>query len=158
MKSLLSVTTVLFLVLGSGVQAKDPKFTHMRSEGEDATSTHYYFYKAGAEISHVRWVWNGGAINAPTVIDYVMETGKLKITHKTGPRATIEALVQGKNHDDLKATTKYTLLRRNSSERLDPEDGSKLTRKQMGDLDNLLNLLTSFPEARLIKKEEAKKP
>lgn len=159
MKSLFSLSILFLLVLTPGVHAKDPGFTHSREEGEDATSTHYYFYRAGATISHVRWVWNGGAQNKPTAIDYVIEGGKLTITHKTGPRSTIAALVRGKNHNDLKATTKYSLLRRNSSERLDPEDGSKLTRKQMSDLDNLLSLLTSFPEAQAIEKKKApKKP
>jgi hypothetical protein len=43
------------------------------SEGEDATSTFYYFfYKLpGAEsLAKVRMLWNGGGQNKPSITDY----------------------------------------------------------------------------------------
>ncbi len=54
-------------------QAAPGAWTHQSSEGEDATSAHYYFYsESGGKVDRVRWVWNGGAQHDPTVTDFLI--------------------------------------------------------------------------------------
>ena len=69
----------------SWCSAKDIAWTHIAEEGEDATSTHYFFYHSNGEsVERIRWVWNGGAQNAPTVTEYILGSGKITIRQLVG--------------------------------------------------------------------------
>lgn len=129
-----------------------PKWTYQSEEGEDATSTHYYFYRAkGERVDRVRWVWNGGAQNAPTVTDYSIEKGKITIRHLEGERKSIPALIAGRDAE-LKLTREHSIESRNIGERMLEAGFEKpLTKRQRTDLTNLQQLLVEYrkgnPEA-----------
>lgn len=139
MKPLLVVAS--FILLTSWATAGDIPWSHSSQEGEDATSTHYYFYLGGDDVRQVRWVWNGGAQNAPTVTDYVFESGKLVIRHLEGKRDDIPALITGKEAE-LTVKEEYTLTRGVSPGALLPDRPDKtLTERQRTDISNLIDLL-----------------
>lgn len=79
-------------------QAAPGAWTHQSSEGEDATSVHYYFYsESGGKIDRVRWVWNGGAQNDPTVTDFLIGPDQITIREYTGKRNALPELLRGGN-------------------------------------------------------------
>lgn len=126
----------------SWCSAKDIAWTHVAEEGEDATSTHYYFYHSNGEsVERVRWVWNGGAQNAPTVTEYILGSGKITIRQLVGKREAISALIAGKEAE-LELKEEYSLIAKDSSEMLVPPPPDKsLTDKQRTDMKNLIDLL-----------------
>ena len=118
------------------------EWTHQAEEGEDATSCHYYFYESNGEsIQRVRWGWNGGEQNAPTIIEYEFGSGKITIRHLIGKREDMGALIVG---DDAKLELKkeYSISTKASAEMLMAEPPAKsLSEVQRVDLKNLLDLL-----------------
>lgn len=122
--------------------AKDIAWTHMSEEGEDATSTHYYFYQSnGDSVERIRWVWNGGAQNAPTVMEYILDSGKITIRRLVGKRESVSALIAGKEAP-LELKEEYSITTKDSSQMLVPPPPDKsLTDKQRTDLYNIINLL-----------------
>lgn len=127
--------------------ASDPShaaapWTHCRSEGEDATSHHYYFFvDRGAGIERVRWVWNGGCCNPPKVTDYTLrlpgQPGTIQVRHLTGEREDAPTLVTSANAP-LALVREYTL----TLSRTGPgAQALTLDAHQATDVYNLLNLL-----------------
>ncbi|WP_411845311.1 hypothetical protein AAFN60_16305 [Roseibacillus persicicus] len=73
-----------------------PEWTHMATDYEDGSSTHYYFYHSNGEsIDRIRWVWNGGVQNAPEVIDYFLEAGSFQVIKSIGQRKSLPDLIRG---------------------------------------------------------------
>ena len=140
MKALSFFVAVIFAA--SWCSAKDVAWTHVAEEGEDATSTHYYFYESNSEsVQRIRWVWNGGAQNAPTVTEYILGSGKITIRQLVGKRESVGALTAGKEAD-LELKEEYSITAKDSSQMLIPPPPDKsLTDKHRTDLKNLIDLL-----------------
>jgi hypothetical protein len=140
MKSLSVIVAVA--LTASWCSAKDIAWTHTAEEGEDATSTHYYFYQSSGEsVERIRWVWNGGAQNAPTITEYILGSGKITIRQLVGKRESVEALIVGKEAP-LELKEEYSITAKDSSQMLVPAPPEKsLTDKQRIDLKNLIDLL-----------------
>ena len=123
------------------------KWTYQVEQGEDATSTHYYFYHAtGKSIDLVRWVWNGGAQNKPTVTDYQIGAGKITIRHYTGKRESIPDLVSGRDAE-LTLTLEHVVTAKDvESLFLSATFKEPLTKRQRTDLKNLKDLLAEVKQ------------
>lgn len=68
--------------------------------GEDATSTHYYFFYSlpGADaLAKVRLVWNGGAQNKPRITDYYLDGSSISVIERSAERLSLPALLKGKD-------------------------------------------------------------
>jgi hypothetical protein len=154
MKSLSAIIAAIFAA--SSCAAKDISWTHTAEEGEDATSTHYYFYQSnGDSIERIRWVWNGGAQNAPTVTDYILGSSKITIRHLVGKRESIVALIAGKEVD-LELKKEYSITAKDTSQMLIPPPPDKfLTDKQRVDLKNVIDLLAKERKPRTKKAEQS---
>lgn len=117
-------------------------WTHRVIEGEDASSASFYLYQSnGDAVERVRWIWNGGAQNAPTVTDFILEADMILVRHSEGKREQIDELTNGK---DVRLTTKteYRLRADGSPLVLLPETGKKsLSEEHRTDLKNLIDLL-----------------
>lgn len=122
-------------------------WTHLSMEGEDATSKHYYFYNSDIGSDYrVRWVWNGGAQNRPTVTDYILDSGKITIRHLVGDRDTISELILG-GVAELELKEEYSIDSQYSVEERRLIDSKKpLTEKRKIDIENLADLLTRHRE------------
>lgn len=133
---------VAVALAASWCSAKEIAWTHTAEEGEDASSTHCYFYlSSGESVERIRWVWNGGAQNAPTVTEYILGSGKITIRHLEGKRESVEALIAGKEAP-LELKEEYSITTSDSSQMLVPPPPEKsLTAKQRMDLKNLIDLL-----------------
>jgi hypothetical protein len=150
----------LFLVLTGEVvvRAAEGDKVYLLEEGEDATSTHYYFlYCVAGSVERVRWLWNGGAQNNPTVTEYVMKGGAVRVTHLTGERDLLPDLLEGKE-PALKTVSSYVL---GPEKGYDKEDqilapGGKadqaLTAQQRVDLQNLMDILAKERPAEAVVK------
>jgi hypothetical protein len=138
----LSVFIIATVVAASTCAAKDIEWTHTAEEGEDATSTHYYFYESnGDSIERIRWVWNGGAQNAPTVKEYILGSGKITIRELVGKRESIAALTAGMDAA-LELKEEYSISVKDTSQMLVPPPPDKsLTDRQRIDLYNIISLL-----------------
>ena len=140
MKPLLAVIAALIsfpFVVASGAE-----WTYHAEEGEDATSTHYYFFESNGEsVQRVRWVWNGGAQNPPTVTEYLLGAGEITVRHLIGKRDDIPALVAGRDAK-LEVKTEYSIIAKSTAEMLLPAPPAKvLSETQRVDLKNLIDLL-----------------
>jgi hypothetical protein len=135
-------TCILVLICVSLTAFAEPKWTHQVEVGEDASSTHYYFYESdGESIERIRWVWNGGAQNLPKITDYLFESGKITVRHQVGTRDDVKALIEGRDAD-LKVEKEYSLSTKSSESMLLPTTGDKsLSDSQRVDLKNLLDLM-----------------
>ncbi|MBN8459938.1 MAG: hypothetical protein J0M04_19085 [Verrucomicrobia bacterium] len=140
MKSIAIVATVILAALSCS--AKDIAWTYVAEEGEDATSFHYYFYLSdGSSIERIRWVWNGGAQNAPTVTEYILDSGRITIRELVGKRESVGALCAGKEAD-LELKEEYSILAADTSHMLiPPQPDQSLTARQRIDLKNIIDLL-----------------
>ena len=132
---------LMFAVSGSWADSNrvDPetKWTHSWAVGEDATSTFYNFIGA----NRVRILWNGGGQNLPTVTDYFLPGGEIKVVHQTGLRKDIPDLVRGRDAE-FKETLSYALACRHSGKMLVPPLPDKnLTTRQRIDLHGLIMVL-----------------
>ena len=144
------ITTIVFsiftglLCADSNFTAADTKWTHSWSEGEDATSSFYYFIEASDRVFRVRMLWNGGAQNNPTLTDWFLESGSsIRVVKKKGERSGIADLIQGK-YSTLKITSDYKLDRDDKGIMLVPSTPDKsLTEEQRIDLSNLISLLSA---------------
>lgn len=135
-------TIILTLgVIVSSVRA-DIAWTHKITEGEDATSSFYYFYQSnGYMVERVWSVWNGGAQNPPEVTDYKFETGGIRIRHLKGTREQRHDLVNGRECN-TEVVSEYVLKNGSSDAILVPADSDKpLSDSQRSDLSNLIDLL-----------------
>jgi len=138
---LLSIISTLNCFADSNTVAPDTKWTHSWSEGEDATSTFYYFFEDRGEVSRIRMMWNGGAQNKPTVEDFIFESGIIKIVSQEADRKNITDLILGKN-TGLKVLSQTKILRRSTDMMLVPELPRKsLNKNERIHLSNILDLL-----------------
>ncbi len=138
---LLSMVCHFSCLADSNKVAPDTKWTHSWSEGEDATSSFYYFFEAKGGVKKIRILWNGGAQNRPTVEDYIFESGVIRIISQEAARESIPDLIKGKN-TGLKVLSKTKILRYSSDKMLVPEPPRKaLNKKERILLDNVLDLL-----------------
>lgn len=135
-------TALAILMIFSIPAFAEPAWTYQTEQGEDATTTHDYFYESNGEtIQRVRWVWNGGAQNPPTVTEYIMGSGKISVRRLTGKRADIPGLVTEKDAE-LELTEEYSLSAYSTDDMLVPAPPAKsLTKAQRIDLKNLIDLL-----------------
>ena len=123
MKTLLTAIVALIVFVGSAIA--ESKWTHKTEEGEDATSTHYYFFKSnGDSVEQVRWVWNGGAQNPPTVTDYFLRSGRITVRHLVGKREDITDLTLGREVD-LEVKEEYSISAKSTAEMLIPDPPAK---------------------------------
>ncbi|OYV07015.1 MAG: hypothetical protein CFE26_03270 [Verrucomicrobiales bacterium VVV1] len=134
----------------------DGEGAYQAEVGEDATSSHYYFYKSSGEsISHVRSVWNGGAQNPPRVTDYFIDGSTILIRHSTGTRSDVAGLTAGREAD-LKIITEYKIRGEHAGAMLLPPEGDKqLTADQRRDLANLICLLAMERKPYKTKEQQA---
>ena len=160
MKSIISIILILTLSLLSITMAdkarelpSDTKWTHQIEQGEDATSTHFYFYHvSGQSVDLVRWVWNGGAQNNPTVTEYRILAGKITIRHLVGKRESIPDLIAGRDAK-LSLTHEHSITAKNIENLfLSATFKKPLTKMQKTDLKNLKDLLA---EVKIGKKKNA---
>lgn len=149
LKGMKWVVAVLFMALTEMpvVRAAEGDKVYLLEEGEDATSTHYYFlYCAGDSVQRVRWVWNGGAQNDPTVTEYVIKGGTVRVSHLKGEREQLADLLAGKE-PALKTVSSYVLGPEKGYDREDQilapagKADQALTAEQRVDLSNLLEIL-----------------
>ena len=153
MKALSVIIAVVFTAFSC--TAKDIEWTHTAEAGEDATSTHYYFYQSnGDSVQRIRWVWNGGAQNAPTVTEYILDSGMITVRQLVGKRESVGILIAGKEAK-LELKEEYSLAAKDSSQMLVPPPPDKtLTDKQRIDLKNLIDLLAKERKPRSKKAEQ----
>ncbi len=137
--------------LASHALAEEVTWTHQAQEGEDATSTHYYFYRSDGEAgTRVRWIWNGGAQNEPEVTDYILDGSSITFKHSTGKREDLVELLQGKDVS-LKLAKEYSINSSDDAHMLvPPSPDVTLTKAQRVDLANLISLLAK--ERKLFKR------
>lgn len=139
MKSICLSVSIFMLALS--VHAQDIKWTHWAEEGEDASSSNHYYYQSNGEsVERVRWVWNGGAGNEPSITDFVIEGDKITIRTLAAKRAHLKALVAGK---DVPMTVRkeYSIMAADTSKMLLQTSGKSLAPEQRADLHNLITLL-----------------
>ena len=137
------LTTFIVLLISFAVPAfAGHEWSYHAEEGEDATSTHYYFYEStGESIQRVRWVWNGGAQNPPTVTEYLLGSGKIVIRHLVGKRDDIATLVTG-GEAELELKQEYSIAAESTAGMLVPAPPAQaLSDSQRIDLKNLIDLL-----------------
>ncbi|WP_050026127.1 hypothetical protein [Verrucomicrobium sp. BvORR034] len=143
------VVAALFMILAdvSMVRAAEGDKVYLLEEGEDATSTHYYFlYCTGDSVQRVRWIWNGEAQNDPTVTEYVIKGGTVRVSHLKGERDQLADLLAGKE-PSLKTVSSYVLGPEKGYDKegqiLAPAGKAEqaLTAQQRVDLSNLLEIL-----------------
>jgi len=116
--------------------AGDIPWTYSVRDDEDGSSSHYYFFlSSGSRITRVRWVWNGGAQNPPTVRDYLVEPGTITVRYLAGKRESVRALTSGREAE-LEVKNEYTVATSNIG--IPP---AALTDGQRRDLDTLISLL-----------------
>ena len=138
---LFSIISHLHCFADSNKVAPDTKWTHSWSEGEDATSSFYYFFEDRGGVRRIRMMWNGGAQNKPTVQDYFFESGIIKIVSQEADRKNIANLIQGKD-TGLKVLSQTKILRRGTDMMLVPELPRKtLNKSERIQLSNILDLL-----------------
>ncbi|MFT6577293.1 MAG: hypothetical protein ACJA16_005508 [Akkermansiaceae bacterium] len=120
----------------------DIPWTYSIEEGEDASSSHYYFYQERHEsIERIRWVWNGGAQNAPTVTDYILSPGKSTVRPLVGKRESLPKLTKG-GDVELELKDEYAISTSDPTAMLVlPAPGKALSYSQRMDLTNLFNFL-----------------
>jgi len=138
-----TLATFIALLLCFAIPAlAGDEWTYRAEEGEDATSTHYYFYESnGDSIQRVRWVWNGGAQNPPTVTEYLLGSGKIIIRHLVGKRDDVATLVTG-GDAELELKQEYSIAAKSTAKMLVPALPAKsLSDTQRIDLKNLIDLL-----------------
>jgi len=140
MKTLTTTLAILMSFVVSAVAGHD--WTYQSEEREDATSTHYYFYESnGDSIQRVRWVWNGGAQNPPTVTEYLLGSGKIIIRHLVGKRDDLPSLVIG-GDAELQLKQEYSIAAESIANMQVPAPPAKsLSDTQRIDLKNLIDLL-----------------
>jgi hypothetical protein len=142
-KNMKIFTTSITILLSFAIPAlAEHKWTYQAEEGEDATSTHYYFYESnGDSIQRVRWVWNGGAQNPPTVTEYLLGSGEIVIRHLVGKRDDVANLVMG-GDVELELKQEYSIMAKSTAEMLIPASpATSLSDTQRIDLKNLIDLL-----------------
>jgi hypothetical protein len=135
-------TSIVALICFSFTLFAGHDWRYHAEEGEDATSTHYYFYESnGDSIQRVRWVWNGGAQNPPTVTEYFLGSGKITVRHLGGRRDDVAALVVGQDAE-LELKEEYSLAAESTANMLIPAQPARsLSDTQRIDLKNLIDLL-----------------
>lgn len=160
MKILSQFMMVLFLqTVGwadSNRPAPETKWTHSWSEGEDATSTFYYFMEVRGTVKKVRMMWNGGAQNRPTVTNYYLDSGVIRIVCLDAERKHLPELILGRD-TGLEVLKEFKILKRSSAEMLVPPAPRKtLNKEERILLGNLISLLVEDRTLYVLKKRKEK--
>lgn len=138
---LCSLVFCLIMMALCNSHAEEVQWTHKAEQGEDASSATFYFFQSdGESIQRVRSLWNGGAQNAPEVIDYLFEGGKITIRTLAGKRSDLKALTAGKDAS-MTVKSEYSIAAGDTSKMLVQPNGKALTAEQRIDLYNLISAL-----------------
>lgn len=139
---LLTVFAHFVCLADSNRIAPNTKWTHSWSQGEDATSTFYYFFEDNGRVTRIRMMWNGGAQNKPSVTDYFLDESRaIRIVVQEASRENIAALIQG-NSTGLKVISEIKILKLHSGKRLVPVPPRKtLNDSERNHLNNIIDLL-----------------
>ena len=136
-----SLSAFLFLVFFSVASAGPVVWTHQTSEGEDASSVHHYLYaEEQGEVKRVRWIWNGGAQNDPTVTEFVIGADQITVKEFTGARKNTDEIIAGKD-TSLKLDKETAIPTGGKSVTVLLETTPKLTEDQRAALENLESIL-----------------
>lgn len=136
------LSAFLFLVFLSVASAEPVVWTHQTSEGEDATSVHHYLYaEAKGEVKRVRWIWNGGAQNDPTVTEFLIGADQITVKEFTGARKNTDEIITGKD-TSLKLDKEFAIPSEGKSVSALLETTPKLTEDQRTALENLESILS----------------
>ncbi len=143
-----AIRTISFLLLStllafadSNKVAEDTNWTHSWEQGEDATSSFYYFIGPKGGDTCVRMLWNGGAQNDPTITDFYLGGSKLRVVKSKGDRQALKDLMLGRDKS-LEVVSEYELACKHAGEMLAPPAPDKsLTDQQRLDLYNLILIL-----------------
>jgi hypothetical protein len=96
----LVVTLFLLACVAHGSEPRDRvEFAEL---GEDATSSFYYFFysdPADNSINRVRIVWNGGAQNDPTIMDFKIDGDNIGLVESSATRTQLASLLKGNKTD-----------------------------------------------------------
>lgn len=134
--------------------APETKWTHSWAEGEDATSTFYYFMEVRGTVKKVRMMWNGGAQQKPTVTNYYLESGVIRIVQFEAERKHVLELIEGRD-TGLEKLKEFKILQRSSAEMLVPPAPRKtLNKEERILLGNLLSLLAEDRTMYALKKSK----
>ena len=134
--TLLCLLSHISCLADSNTVSPDTKWTHSWSQGEDATSSFYYFFEDMGQVKKMRMMWNGGAQNNPSITDYIFESGNIRILTQEANRKNIPDLILGKD-TGLKVLTESKI-----SALLAPEPPRKiLNDEERIHLSNILGLL-----------------
>jgi hypothetical protein len=137
-----SLSAFLFFVFLTVASAGPGIWTHQTSEGEDASSVHHYLYaEEKGEVKRVRWIWNGGAQNDPTVTEFVIGADQITVKEFTGARKHADEIITGKD-TSLKLDKETTIPTGGKSVSALLETSPKLTEDQRGALENLESILS----------------
>jgi hypothetical protein len=135
--------------------APGTNWTHSWTEGEDASSSFYYFIEDRGQVKRMRIMWNGGNQKKPTVTDYIFELGAIRIVEQEGTRENIPDLILGQD-TGLKTLSDSKILRHHTGMMLVPEPPRKtLSDSERIQLNNMIDLL--LQDRTLYKLKEAKK-
>ena len=138
---LLYLASLGLLVADSNEVAAETKWTHSWEVGEDATSSFYNFIEVRGTVVRVRMLWNGGGQQAPTITDYFLTGGEIRIVKKKGTREDRSDLILGRD-TKLIVVSDYKLACAHTRKMLAPPlPDQSLTDGQRIDLYNLILLL-----------------
>lgn len=141
MKATALLAFVLFNLV-TAVNAAPVVWTHQTSEGEDASSVHHYLYaEEKGEVKRVRWIWNGGAQNEPTVTDFWIGADQITVKEFTGSRKNTAEIISGKD-TSLKLDKEFAIPTGGKPVTALLETTPKLTEDQRNALENLESILS----------------
>jgi hypothetical protein len=136
-----SLFASLLLTVVTMASAAPGVWTHHTSEGEDASSVHHYLYAEEAgKVTRVRWIWNGGAQNDPTVTEFVIGADQITVKEFTGARKHADEIITGKD-TSLKLDKETAIPTGGKSVSALLESNPKLTEDQRAALENLESIL-----------------
>ncbi len=151
---LLSLLVHISCLADSNRVASGTKWTHSWSEGEDASSTFYYFIEDRGRVTRIRVMWNGGCQNKPTVTDYLFVSDSIRILSQEASRENIPELILGKD-TGLKLLAEFKILRNSAGRMLVPEPPRKaLNDRERMYLKEILDLLLQNREQYKIDAEQ----
>lgn len=131
----------VWLATVSFAHAAPGPWTHHAYEGEDATSGHDYFYaEANGKVERVRWIWNGGAQNDPTVTDFLITADRVTIREWVGTRSSLPKLLAG-GDEGLVLKEEFHVETGGKSLTDLLKDDSGLPEERRIDLENLASIL-----------------
>ena len=112
--------------------------------GEDATSTHYYFFYSLPEadsLAKVRLLWNGGAQNKPSITDYYLDGSSILIIERSAERQQLATLIKG--HDvPFQVVSERRIKSVNEETLIGSAEPGRLSKQERIALSNLIHALS----------------